>query len=119
MWEYLSRDLPKHSIRVLLADINKIHRMDAADFNNHFYHRPGIRAQLVDKKKKFLINDFVLRAANFNEDSQEAELGRSFEMIHALNISSPGWTSAFPFVNRIAASLLGLDEDELLSTDDI
>ena len=64
IWEYLSRDLPKHSIRVLLDDISKIHRMDAYDFETGFYKRPGIRAMLVDRKKKHLINDFMLRTMN-------------------------------------------------------
>lgn len=29
IWEYLTRDVPKHSIKVLLNDINKIHKMNA------------------------------------------------------------------------------------------
>ena len=61
IWEYLTRDLPKHSISVLLKDISKIHRMDAQDFNTSFYTRPGIRAQLINKTERYLINDFVLR----------------------------------------------------------
>ena len=64
IWEYLSRDLPKHSIKRLLADVSKIHRMDARDFERSFYKRPGIRAMLVDTKERFLINDFVLRTMN-------------------------------------------------------
>lgn len=89
---------------MLLKDISKIHRMDAADFNTSFYSRPGIRAQLISKNKRELINDFVLRPQNVSDaDWTESALGKSFDMIHALNISSPGWTSSFPFTNKIVA----------------
>jgi len=49
VWEYLSRDLPKHSIKVLMDDISRIHKMDPSDFNTKFYNRPGMRAQLISK----------------------------------------------------------------------
>lgn len=40
--------------------------MDPNQFNTTFYKRPGIRAQLIDKNKKMLINDFILRTQNVN-----------------------------------------------------
>jgi len=101
IWEYLTRDLPKHSISVLMNDISRIHKMDKSEFESSFYGRPGIRAQLIDKNKKFLINDFLLRPQNIVEGVE-----KEFDVIHCLNISSPGWTSAFPFANKILAELL-------------
>ena len=44
IWEYLTRDLPKHSIRVLVKDICRIHHMNIDEFESKFYARPGIRA---------------------------------------------------------------------------
>ena len=49
IWQYLTRDLPKHSISVLMKDISRIHKMDQSEFETNFYARPGIRAQLIDK----------------------------------------------------------------------
>lgn len=106
IWDYLYRDLPKHSIKILMNDINKIHRMDIGDFNSTFYTRPGIRAQLVNKTDRMLITDFMLR-------KQEPQPDGSFSRIHLLNISSPGWTSAFPFTDRIVSELLGVKESEM------
>ena len=66
---------------------------------------------LVDRKKKHLINDFMLRTMNVDGSGlQQAEEGKAFDVIHTLNIQSPGWTSAMPFVNRVTAELLGLNE---------
>ena len=96
IWEYLSRDLPKHSIDVLMQDISKIHKMDKSEFNTHFYQRPGIRAQLVSKTTGTLVSDFVLK--------------KDKNVIHALNIASPGWTGAFPFADKIISELLGIEE---------
>ena len=77
--------------------------MDASDFNTSFYTRPGMRAQLVDKNKG-LITDFILKKHNIEESQNKKE----FDVIHALNISSPGWTSAFPFADRIVSELMGI-----------
>lgn len=68
IWEYMTRDLPKHSISVLLKDISRIHKMNAEDFNTTFYTRPGIRAMLIDKKKRFLMNDYNLETHNIIEE---------------------------------------------------
>ena len=99
IWEYLTRDLPKHQIKVLVKDICRIHHMDINDFESQFYSKPGIRCQLIDMEKQFLINDFLLK--------------KDDNAIHALNIASPGWTSAFPFSNKIVAELMGLDEEDM------
>lgn len=58
----------------------------ASDFRS--WGRPGIRAQLMNKKTRKLEMDFVLEG---NE--------RSF---HVLNAVSPGWTCSQPFSNYIA-----------------
>lgn len=55
--------------------------------------RAGIRAQLVDWKKKTLVNDYVVRRA---EDS-----------IHVLNSVSPAFTSSMSFARHVADMLLG------------
>jgi hypothetical protein len=88
--------------------------MDINEFESHFYARPGIRAQLIDINKRFLINDFLLKPQNIIQQEK-----KEFDLIHCLNISSPGWTSAFPFANKILSELLQLDEDELLNSDQI
>ena len=55
--------------------------------------RAGIRAQLVDWKKKKLVNDYVVRRA---EDS-----------VHVLNSVSPAFTSSMSFARHVADMLLG------------
>lgn len=115
IWEYITRDLPKHSIKVLIKDISRIHKMDISDFESSFYGRPGIRAQLIDKQKRFLINDFMLR--RMNADGSEPNAAEPSDILHLLNISSPGWTSAFPFANKVISDLMALPEDELLKSD--
>ena len=110
IWEYITRDLPKHSIKVLMDDISKIHKMNRSDFNDSFYSRPGIRAQLIDKNTKILMTDFELRTQNVTD---EGTLSRSHDILHALNISSPGWTCAFPFADKMLCELMGISEEEV------
>lgn len=55
--------------------------------------RAGIRAQLVDWKKKKLVNDYVVCPA---EDS-----------VHVLNAVSPAFTSSMSFARHVADVLLG------------
>ena len=93
--------------------------MDPNQFNTTFYKRPGIRAQLIDKDKKMLINDFILRTQNVNGEQNLTENGKANDIIHCLNIASPGWTSAFPFANKIISELLGIDEQYLISNDSV
>jgi hypothetical protein len=52
---------------------------------SHFrdWGKPGIRAQLVNTKKRKLEMDFVLEGDN--------------ESTHVLNAVSPGWTCSIPF----------------------
>ena len=116
IWEYMTRDLPKHFRKVLIKDISRIHKMNIEDFEPHFYGRPGIRAMLIDKEKKFLLNDYNLQTQNILPPSGDE---KSFDAIHTLNVNSPGWTSAIPFANRILSELLALDEDELMKADQI
>ena len=115
IWEYITRDLPKHSIKVLIKDISRIHKMDINEFESSFYGRPGIRAQLIDKQKRFLINDFMLRRQN--ADGSQPDSAEPSDILHLLNISSPGWTSAFPFANKVISDLMAIPEDELLRSD--
>ncbi len=51
------------------------------------YTDPGIRAQLLDKKKNMLVNDFLVEG---NDKS-----------IHVLNAVSPAFTCAFPFADFV------------------
>ena len=53
------------------------------------YTRPGIRAQLLDKKNLCLVQDFVVEADN--------------ESIHILNAVSPAFTCAFPFAEFVVS----------------
>jgi hypothetical protein len=54
-------------------------------------------------KDRKLVNDFILRA--HDQDGSK--------VLHILNLNSPGWTSAFPFADRIVSHLLDIDEDEI------
>lgn len=49
--------------------------------------RPGIRAQLLDKKQRQLVQDFVVEADN--------------QSVHILNAVSPAFTCAFPFADYV------------------
>jgi L-2-hydroxyglutarate oxidase len=51
------------------------------------YTKPGIRAQLLDKKASKLVQDFVIEADN--------------KTIHILNAVSPAFTCSFPFANLV------------------
>lgn len=59
-----------------------------------------MRAQLIDTNTKQLVTDFVL------EKSSE-------KVLHTLNVSSPGWTSAFPFADKVVSKLLSVSESEM------
>ena len=56
------------------------------------YTKPGIRAQLLDKKTLSLVQDFVVEA-----DSQS---------VHILNAVSPAFTCAFPFAEFVVQNYL-------------
>ena len=51
------------------------------------FARPGIRAQLLNKKTLELVSDFVLEG-----DEQS---------MHVLNAVSPGFTCSFPFASYV------------------
>ena len=59
---------------------------DRADGNEE-YTKPGIRAQLLDKKERRLVQDFVIEG-----DSRS---------IHILNAVSPAFTCSFPFAEFV------------------
>lgn len=92
-----------------MQDINRIHKMDAADFNSSFYKRPGIRAQLMDMSSRQLVTDFLLMRHSAHGEGAASRAN----VLHALNIASPGWTCAFPFADRIVSELMDLNENDL------
>lgn len=57
-----------------------------------------------------LINDFILRTQNVKDEPGLIRNEKENDIIHILNIASPGWTCAFPFSNKIISELLGIDE---------
>ena len=54
--------------------------------------RPGIRAQLVDRRRNDLVMDFVVEG-----DAQST---------HVLNAISPAWTCALPFAQHVVNQCL-------------
>ena len=60
----------------------------------HYTHwgKPGIRAQLLDREKRTLVNDFLIETDT--------------KSLHLLNTVSPGWTCSIPFA-RYVADLVG------------
>lgn len=67
-----------------------VHRMDAAGFNE--WTRPGIRAQLLNRATRELVQDFVVEG-----DASST---------HILNAVSPAFTGSFPFTKWIIDSRL-------------
>lgn len=76
-----------HFVRLAAGMVKEI---DPAGFTE--YTRPGIRAQLLDKKTSHLLQDFVVEG-----DKQS---------IHILNAVSPAFTCAFPFANFVTEQYL-------------
>lgn len=64
---------------------NLVKELDTEGFNQ--WTKPGIRAQLLNKKTMSLEQDFIVEA---DEHS-----------IHILNAVSPAWTSSFPFAKYV------------------
>ena len=54
------------------------------------YTKPGIRAQLLDKEKRMLVQDFVIEG---DEHST-----------HVLNAVSPAFTCSFPFAEFVTSN---------------
>lgn len=89
-WE----ELKKHSRRRLLALAGEL-VSDVVPERFTRWGRPGIRAQLVDTRRRALVSDFVIEGD-----------GRS---THVLNAVSPGFTCAFPFARLVADAVLSSD----------
>jgi len=85
------RDLAKEEIKKYNKDYfiglakKMVQSIDPKGFTE--YTKPGIRAQLFDKSRKKLVQDFII-AADKNS-------------VHVLNAVSPGLTCAFPFTEYI------------------
>jgi L-2-hydroxyglutarate oxidase LhgO len=76
--------------RSLLAEASTlVNGIEATHFRR--WGRPGIRAQLVDRRRAELVMDFCL------------EQGR--RSLHVLNAVSPGFTCAFSFAERLADTI--------------
>lgn len=65
--------------------LSMVKYMDPKGFTE--YTRPGIRAQLLDKKTLSLVQDFVVEGDN--------------KSVHVLNAVSPAFTCAFPFAQYV------------------
>ncbi len=61
------------------------------------YAPPGIRAQLVHRKTKELVQDFVVK--------------RGENSVHVLNAVSPGWTCSLPFADYIIDNFITGSQD--------
>ena len=56
------------------------------------FTRPGIRAQLLDKRRRALVQDFVIEADKSS--------------VHILNAISPAFTCAFPFAEFVCREFI-------------
>ncbi len=80
------KELRKYSRAHLLTLARPmVKHLDASGFR--LWARPGIRAQLLNKKSLELVQDFIVEA---NENS-----------VHVLNAVSPGFTSSFAFAKWV------------------
>ena len=76
------REARKYSKRYMAAQAaNMVKHIDASRFDS--WLRPGIRAQLIDKRSLKLLHDFVVEGDNAST--------------HVLNAVSPAFTSSLPF----------------------
>lgn len=71
--------------------LKMVENLDPKGFTE--YTQPGIRAQLLDKTKNALVQDFVVEGDN--------------KSIHVLNAVSPAFTCAFPFAEHVLNQHLG------------
>jgi L-2-hydroxyglutarate oxidase LhgO len=81
-WEEMRKYARRHLIGQAKALADGIRESDFTEWG-----RPGIRAQLVDRRSMTLEQDFVL----------EGDQGS----LHVLNAVSPGWTCALPFARFV------------------
>ena len=86
VWSLVKTELPKLSRKHLLGQAAKLtSKIDVSKFA--VPGKPGIRAQLFDKREAKLEMDFVIEG---DENST-----------HVLNAVSPGWTSCFSFAEYV------------------
>lgn len=81
-WEEMKKYVRHHLVAQAQALADGIR---ASDFTR--WGRPGIRAQLVDRRTMTLEQDFVLEG--------------DVASLHVLNAVSPGWTCALPFARYV------------------
>lgn len=86
-FEEMRKYIKSHFINLSLKMVNNIDQSGFGEFM-----RPGIRAQLLNKKTLELVQDFVIEG-----DDQS---------LHILNAVSPGFTCAFPFARHIVNETL-------------
>ena len=86
-WDEIKKYNKKYFIR--LAE-NMVQKIDPNGFTE--YTKPGIRAQLLDKKHLKLVQDFVIEG---DEHST-----------HILNAVSPAFTCAFPFAEFVTKNYI-------------
>ena len=68
-----------------------VKHLDTAKFSG--WSRPGIRAQLVDKRSATLVHDFIVEGDKAS--------------IHVLNAVSPAFTSSYPFATWVVDQYMG------------
>ena len=86
VWSLVKTELPKLSRKHLLRQASKLSsKVDVSKFT--VPGKPGIRAQLFDKREAMLEMDFVIEG-----DANST---------HVLNAVSPGWTSCFSFAEYV------------------
>ena len=86
VWSLVKTELPKLSRKHLLGQAAKLtSKIDVSKFT--VPGKPGIRAQLFDKREAKIEMDFVIEG---DENST-----------HVLNAVSPGWTSCFSFAEYV------------------
>ena len=79
-------EMKKYSKRYLIEQAEKlVYNIPSADLFK--WSKPGIRAQLVDKRSLTLIQDFVVEGDRYS--------------IHILNAVSPAFTASFPFAKYV------------------
>jgi len=86
VWSLVKTELPKLSRKHLLRQAAKLSsKVDVSKFT--VPGKPGIRAQLFDKREARLEMDFVIEGDAIST--------------HVLNAVSPGWTSCFSFAEYV------------------
>lgn len=86
-FEEMSKYLKSHFINLAGELVQSI---DPSGFTE--YSRPGIRAQLLNKETRELVQDFVIEA------------GR--DSVHVLNAVSPGFTCSLPFAEYVVEKFI-------------